>query len=99
MKLSKRAEKLRDEVVKRYGLSIDMPESYQVTASTHCTHGYNAGYSAARLEAKVLEEVVEQWIEWENEQIKKEGPYVGEAITKLIANAKDALKKYREEKE
>ena len=45
--------------------------------------------------AEDLAEALENWINWENEQIEKEGPYCGKAINALITDAKQALAKYR----
>jgi hypothetical protein len=43
-------------------------------------------------EIKQLRGALEAWIEWEDEQIKKEGPYVGKAINALIIRGRLALK-------
>lgn len=51
------------------------------------------------LDAKVADclTALANWIEWEREQIRKDGPYVGEAIQELIANGEDALAALRKE--
>lgn len=45
-------------------------------------------------ELKEAREVITDWIEWEDEQIKKDGAYVRPCINGLIKNAKAFLNKY-----
>lgn len=44
-------------------------------------------------ENAMLLAVLSDWINFENQQIKKEGPYVGAEINRLINNAKEVLSK------
>lgn len=36
-------------------------------------------------------EVIENWIQWEREQIKKDGPYAGDKINSLIKSGEEFL--------
>jgi hypothetical protein len=47
-----------------------------------------------RFENANFRAALEKWIEWETEQISKEGPYLGKAINELINNARAALSKH-----
>jgi hypothetical protein len=48
-------------------------------------------------ENKKLREALNNWIQWENGQIVMNGEYTGEDITRLIREAKEALKEVGEE--
>lgn len=43
-------------------------------------------------------EALKAWLEWEREQIKKEGSYVGKRINELIQQGESALKAFEEGK-
>ncbi len=100
MKLSKRAEKLRDELIqKQTSAAIDVCEKYSYPNSDEplcliiedsMIASFNQGYSAARLEANVLEEALEHY---ESSHYHAETGYPCSADK----TAQDALKKYREE--
>jgi len=45
----------------------------------------------AREENLRLRSALEDWIKWEREQIRKEGPYIGKAINSLILAGEEAL--------
>ncbi len=96
MKLSKRAEKLRDRLADQY-----LAEDYDFNVEQGLKFGYEAGYSAARLEANVLETLLESYAEeW---CVRNCGAHLsdsdkgGMCISSRCREAKDALKKYREE--
>ena len=44
-----------------------------------------------------LVEALSNWVEWENEQIKKDGEYISVRLNGLIAHAKKALEDYKKE--
>ena len=44
-----------------------------------------------------LVEAISNWVEWENEQIKKDGEYISVRLNGLIANAKKVLAEYKKE--
>ena len=43
-----------------------------------------------------MKESLGNWLDWESEQIKKDGDYVGEKIKTLINNGRVALEKHKE---
>ena len=94
MKLSKRAEKLRDELADAdsYNQWADKQPDKNNYMHTYI-RGFNAGYSAARLEANVLEEALELQVS----RYRSRGYPTGSEYTELINSCKDALKKYRGE--
>lgn len=51
-------------------------------------------YNSLKAKADKLRVALAEWIEWENEQIAKEGHYVGVKINELIKKGKNALKEY-----
>jgi hypothetical protein len=53
---------------------------------------YRAGHSSRDKEVKRLRDALTAWVSWEDEQIRKDGPYVGKKINELIERARLALK-------
>lgn len=47
-----------------------------------------------REQVKDYEQALKDWIDFENESIKKDGPYVGDKINKIILQAGEVLKKW-----
>ncbi len=47
-----------------------------------------------REQVKDYEQALRDWIDFENESIKKDGPYVGDKINKIILQAREVLKKW-----
>lgn len=100
MKLSKRAEKLRDELADAdsYNQWADKQPDKNNYMHTYI-RGFDQGYSAARLEAKVLEEALDT-IANESPNMDVETAYRYKALADWIREfAEDALKKYRGEQE
>lgn len=50
-------------------------------------------YEIKQLKKKlaISKEALENWLEWEDKQIQKNGAYVGVEINQLIKNGKEAL--------
>ena len=88
MKLSKRAEKLRDELADAdsYNQWADKQPDKNNYMHTYI-RGFDAGNEAARLEANVLEEAL----------MRIEMTYGFDVGNTAQSEAKDALKKYRGE--
>ena len=102
MKLSKRAEKLRDELVKKYIEYCDNESGSFLSHQLEAIRGkaFRAGYSAARLEAKVLEEELEKLLSAiVNTRRSGKANLAMSHLHKAMDKAGDALKKYREEEE
>lgn len=56
---------------------------------------FKAGINHERKRSEKLVIALSDWLEWEDEQIKKEGAYVRPCINALINNGKQALKEYK----
>lgn len=102
MKLSKRAEKLRDEMCEKIATMECLASDFKELDSTGfaCAQaGFDQGYSAARLEAKVLEEALKNAMPIGHSEECNNLPIEAGPAYCLHCEIEDALKKYREGQE
>lgn len=70
-------------------------EQADITGLVQSIHDAHLAGAISRAEkAQPLVEALKAWYDWEQEQIAKEGPYVGRRINELILQAEKALNTY-----
>lgn len=95
--LPKHLEEMRDELAKGMG-PVKNHEIDEICRNV-TKIGFDFCYHLMLADLESIAKALENWHSWEQEQIKKEGPYIGKAINELIKNASEAIKNYREKYE
>lgn len=74
------------------GLSKSAAFNWQTLNCIHVIE--KAAYDQLLADARELQKALGNWLEWEKEQIAKEGPYCGKEITKLINDGNLSLETF-----
>lgn len=86
---------IREFHIQRCGMKNDCEKlSRDFSSISACLNEKESENFKLRKQVKDYEQALTDWIDFENESIKKDGPYVGDKINKIISQAREVLKKW-----